>query len=134
VPLLLTAAALSAPVLLNSGYVLAGAGLRIFFAAACHQDPARSFSLFGLPLAVCARCLGIYGGAVTGFLLRAQRRTAVQALVWLGLINLGSVVAEMAGIPVSNTARFVMGCGLGVAASGLLSLEPRIPSSISDQA
>ncbi len=26
----------------------------------CHQDPMRSFSLNGEPMAVCARCLGIY--------------------------------------------------------------------------
>jgi len=29
----------------------------------CHQRPERSFFLFGAPLAVCARCAGIYAGA-----------------------------------------------------------------------
>ncbi|MEW5901924.1 MAG: DUF2085 domain-containing protein [Acidobacteriota bacterium] len=32
----------------------------------CHQIPARSFQAFGQPLAVCARCLGIYAGFLFG--------------------------------------------------------------------
>ena len=32
----------------------------------CHQRPERSFHLFGAQLAVCARCIGIYTGAVVG--------------------------------------------------------------------
>jgi len=45
-------------------------GLNIFayavFAPICHQIPARSFFFFGHPLAVCARCLGIYFGFLGG--------------------------------------------------------------------
>lgn len=33
-----------------------------FFSSICHQLPERSFYLWGFPLAVCARCLGIYLG------------------------------------------------------------------------
>lgn len=36
------------------------------FAPVCHQIPGRSFSIFGQPLAVCARCLGIYIGILVG--------------------------------------------------------------------
>ena len=32
----------------------------------CHQNPSRCFILFGNPLAVCARCLGVYGGFLLG--------------------------------------------------------------------
>jgi hypothetical protein len=46
----------------SAGYVFAlvvyGIGRLI-----CHQRPERSFYLFGAPLAVCARCAGIYAGA-----------------------------------------------------------------------
>jgi uncharacterized membrane protein len=35
------------------------------FSPTCHQIPSRCFHVFGNPVAVCARCLGIY----TGFLL-----------------------------------------------------------------
>lgn len=37
-----------------------------FFSPVCHQAPSRSFFLFGYPLAVCARCLGIYFGFLSG--------------------------------------------------------------------
>lgn len=42
---------------------------RIIYAAfspICHQIPSRCFKLFGYPLAVCTRCLGIYIGFFTG--------------------------------------------------------------------
>ena len=38
----------------------------LVFTPICHQIPSRSFHLFGEPLAVCARCLGIYFGALGG--------------------------------------------------------------------
>jgi uncharacterized membrane protein len=36
------------------------------FTPVCHQIPSRSFHLFDQPLAVCARCLGIYFGILGG--------------------------------------------------------------------
>lgn len=36
------------------------------FSPVCHQIPSRSFFFFGYPLAVCARCLGIYFGFFAG--------------------------------------------------------------------
>jgi uncharacterized membrane protein len=36
------------------------------FSPLCHQIPSRSFRLFGQPLAVCARCFGIYAGFLAG--------------------------------------------------------------------
>jgi uncharacterized membrane protein len=42
-----------------------------FFAIICHQDPARSWQLFGNPLPVCIRCASIY--------------FAFTASLWLGL-------------------------------------------------
>jgi uncharacterized membrane protein len=46
-----------------SGFVYA------IFAPVCHQLPSRSFYLWGHPLAVCARCLGIYLGFLVGVVL-----------------------------------------------------------------
>jgi len=39
------------------------------FSPFCHQIPSRSFSIFHHPLAVCARCLGIYFGFLAGIAL-----------------------------------------------------------------
>jgi len=44
------------------------------FSPLCHQVPGRSFALFGFPLAVCARCLGIYAGFLGGMVLYSIRR------------------------------------------------------------
>jgi uncharacterized membrane protein len=39
------------------------------FSPVCHQISSRSFHFLGQPLAVCARCLGIYSGFLIGVLL-----------------------------------------------------------------
>ncbi len=36
------------------------------FSLICHQIPSRCFYVYGYPLAVCARCLGVYFGFLTG--------------------------------------------------------------------
>ena len=43
--------------------------LRDTYAPLCHQIPVRSLTLSGRPLAVCARCVGLYGGGISGLLL-----------------------------------------------------------------
>lgn len=44
------------------------------FAPTCHQIPSRCFYAFGNPVAVCARCLGIYAGFFLGTLLYPMAR------------------------------------------------------------
>jgi uncharacterized membrane protein len=51
------------------GDALWAARLHHCFAALCHQIPSRSFTLYGHVVAVCARCMGIYGGLVLGILV-----------------------------------------------------------------
>ncbi len=41
----------------------------ILFSPLCHQIPSRSFIIYGFPLAVCSRCLGIYMGFFLGTLV-----------------------------------------------------------------
>jgi hypothetical protein len=55
-------------------------GLKLAFAAVCHQAPERCFHWFGMTLPVCARCFGLYAGALAGAIrpLRAPSR-----LLWL---------------------------------------------------
>jgi len=36
------------------------------FSLICHQIPSRCFYVYGYPLAVCARCFGVYFGFLTG--------------------------------------------------------------------
>jgi uncharacterized membrane protein len=44
-----------------------------WFGLHCHRDPARTLSVGAVPLAVCARCSGIYFGVSLGALVRRPR-------------------------------------------------------------
>jgi uncharacterized membrane protein len=76
-----------APVALAHGYNSAAFGLYQMFARVCHQIPERAFYLEGHPLAVCARCTGIYFGFAAGVLVyplvRSLRRGDTPARKWL---------------------------------------------------
>ena len=97
----------------------------------CHQIPERSFHLAGFQLPVCARCLGIYLGAVAGAGFVLMRASAGQRVVSLATVTvrrlavaaaiptLVTVALESAGIwyP-SNVTRAIAGFPLG----GMLAL------------
>lgn len=63
------AAVFAPPLLLDAGHAAAARAVYKGFAAVCHQIPERSFVMFGHPLAVCARCAGLYAGFAAGLLL-----------------------------------------------------------------
>jgi uncharacterized membrane protein len=67
------AAIVAAPYLRSRGSAWS-AFLYSCFAPLCHQRPERSFRAFGQPLAVCARCTGIYLGAFLGLAVYPFRR------------------------------------------------------------
>ncbi|HEX8475784.1 MAG TPA: DUF2085 domain-containing protein [Pyrinomonadaceae bacterium] len=72
------------------GRVRAGVWSSVVYAAfgmICHQMPERSFHVEGHPLAVCARCFGVYAGFAASVLvyplMRSLQRTDVPSRVWL---------------------------------------------------
>lgn len=65
----LLAMMVAAPLLRAGGAGAAAEVLYGAFALACHQMDERSFHLAGSKLAVCARCSGLYAGALLGALL-----------------------------------------------------------------
>ncbi|UCF36610.1 MAG: DUF2085 domain-containing protein [Acidobacteriota bacterium] len=84
---------LAAPVARN-----AESGLAPFlyapFASICHQIPARSISVLGHPMAVCARCFGLYLGFLLGLVVlphwarmsgRLLMRPRLLVLFWIPL-------------------------------------------------
>jgi uncharacterized membrane protein len=89
------------------------------FASVCHQQPERALWLAGAPVAVCARCAGVYFGALAGLLLRfPSRRTLL--LGSLGLLAM-DWVTEAAGLrPAWTVARWVTGCCAGLACAGVV--------------
>ena len=86
----------------------------------CHQRPERSFHIDAIQLPVCARCLGIYGGAALGMAvhLASGWRLAVSPralLIAAGAPTLGMVALETAGLwESSNAVRAAAGIWLGV--------------------
>lgn len=66
--LLFVAAVCLAPVARARGAGLTALVIYQSFSFICHQMPERSFHLEGHPLAVCARCFGLYAGLAAGVL------------------------------------------------------------------
>lgn len=96
----------------------------------CHQLPDRSFQLAQGPMAVCARCIGLYAGAVIGgaaALVSTVRFSSsgadgprrVRGMLLLAAVPTGAtVIAEwLLGWPVGNAARFTAALPLGGAAA-----------------
>lgn len=121
-PIALITAALIAPYFSTHGFYIAALLLQRGFALVCHQRPERSFWIFGAPVAVCARCLGIYFSAAIGLLLRTSRQLALRLLVTAAALNLFDAFIELAGLHGNwKLLRFGMGLLLGVAGALLIS-------------
>jgi len=135
--LLVLSAAMAAPWLLARGSPAIAVVLYRGFALVCHQRPERCFWIFGAPVAVCARCLGIYMGAAFGLLLRTSRTIAMRMLIAAAAINLLDAAAEFTGLHGNwMWARFVLGLALG-AAGGLMissSMPVRTPVTAKEAA
>lgn len=106
--------------------------------AICHQIPARTIHIDGTPLPLCARCTGIYLGALMGivglFLLRRYHAvefpplwvllTLVSFIGIMGIDGINSFVALITGEPIlyepQNWLRLTTGTFHGLAMSVIL--------------
>jgi uncharacterized membrane protein len=107
--------------------LLAPAALFPIGAFICHQRPERSFFVHGQQLPVCARCTGLYAGALLAAplaLLTAGPLVAARARTLLALAALPTLITwilEFAGFAhFSNIVRFTAALPLGGAASWLV--------------
>ena len=95
--------------------------LASLFRPVCHQIDGRSLTLFGEPLAVCARCSAIYGAFLLGTLLYPLVRSVENPVMpprWLLIVALVPMLADvipgMIGIhEVSTVTRVVTGAIFG---------------------
>lgn len=123
-----------APILVSAGaawtaLVIAAPlfGWSAVYAAAhlvCHQLPQRTFHLAAGPVAVCARCLGLYVGAVAGGVAaligtRVWPRDRVRsALALAALPTIVTLAAEwLLRWPLTNVIRFAAALPLGLLAA-----------------
>ena len=81
-------AVLVAPLLTAIGRDGAARPIYGFFALFCHQDPDRSFHVFGEKLACCERCAAIYGSIATFGLLFGLVRVRIRAPRYAELLAL----------------------------------------------
>ena len=102
------------------------------FRVLCHQDPARSFWVNGVPMAVCSRCFGIYSGfalfwlgvPLAGKLGSRDLFQGKWVLITAFGLNLVDVIANMLGFwQNSLVSRFLLGSTVGLAAVLFLSSE-----------
>jgi uncharacterized membrane protein len=84
----------------------------IAFRAMCHQIPERCLWIAGAPMPVCARCAGIYLGALAALTRRAKwRRNGLLAACAMVAID---VASEALGVrPAIAVLRLATGLGLG---------------------
>jgi uncharacterized membrane protein len=129
-PAVLASAAVLAPYLSASGLSFFAVAIFWFFSPVCHQAPARSFWILGAPMAVCARCLGIYLGAAVGGWIPAPRRMLLSGLALFAALNLADVLTEAAAWHGNwKLTRFLLGALLGLAAGALVANSLRRESS-----
>ena len=123
--LALVALILAAPLMLAHGHEIAGQVIYQAFSRACHQIPGRSFFIAGYPLAVCARCTGLYMGLAAGVLLfplmRPLRSAETPARLWLIIAAAPTVLDFSLGFFAiwqnTHLSRFVTGALLGMVAA-----------------
>ncbi len=133
VPVTLSGAVLGVPYFLTHGFGPVGVALQHGFALVCHQRPERSFRIFGAPVAVCARCLGIYLGAAIGLLIGTKRSIAMRLLIAATMINGLDAVTELVGLHGNwMGVRFALGLMLG--AAGALLISSSIPEVLPAEA
>ena len=101
-----------------------------WFSLHCQRDPGRTLSLLGVPLAVCARCSGIYFGLGAGALVRRPQLTPRALRLWVlagAAFMLLDVALEAGGLHAPWAALRVLtgvllgypvGVGLGALALG----------------
>lgn len=105
------------PVMEHAGHggptaAVAGA-LRLAYAPLCHQEPDRSLWIGGRPLAVCARCAGLYLGGVAGLLavaLSFLRRPPRPVILWIAAAPtlLDFVSGQLGGPSLANLPRLLV--------------------------
>lgn len=91
-----------APVARAHGFAKVAGGVYGAFGLACHQIPERSLAVAGFPLAVCARCAGLYAGFAAGVLLYPLARplgvAEAPARAWLVPAALPTTVDFLLGV------------------------------------
>ena len=101
-----------------------------FFSLVCHQDPIRSFDFIDAQMAVCSRCIGIYGAFALGFWLKGltakfdiwlpRDLTLRLFLLFLGLTGIDVLFNALDIWTNTYFSRLLLGASYGLMASLLI--------------
>ena len=110
---------LLAPILAHFKFYDLSATFTSLYVYSCHQQPDRSFWIFGYPVALCCRCLGFYIGVFVASIinifdkLNVNLKTFIILLIVVTIditINYGLGVKHNTG----NITRFIIGLIMGL--------------------
>lgn len=95
------------------------------FQNVCHQNPARSFTFNGAPMAVNSRCFGVFAGLLAGWMLipvcirlNIKKYWPVRLLLFAVIVQIIDYSGNLFQFwENTNTSRAVLGFILGVSAS-----------------
>lgn len=85
-------------------------------AHSCHQQPLRSFWIAGYPMAFCARCFGIYIGALVALITPKKELINLRIMIALSILVIGMfelLLEIFAGLQGSNIIRLLSGLFIG---------------------
>jgi len=116
-----------------AGPVFGGDVIPQLFSLACHQNPERCLVVAGHPMALCARCFGLFLGFGLGagfaFLRPFARRSALCILLTAVVLTAFDVGAERLGLYTNLIPlRLVTGTILGTAISLMIGARQDTPS------
>jgi uncharacterized membrane protein len=123
-----TAGTFMAPVL-DSADSRWGDMLRLAYAPVCHQSPERSLTVGEAPVAVCARCSGLYLGGVAGLTVAALLLAGTGRRprpIWLAVALAPTILdalLPLVGLPqLPNLPRLVLAVPAGLVAALFLAV------------
>ncbi len=124
-----------APILAYLQYYDLSAKLTSLYVYSCHQQPDRSFWLFGYPVALCCRCYGVYLSVMVSSIFAIYNKLKINKYVifLLALVVAVDIYINYGiGIRTYNTGnltRFIVGIIMGilitVGINGIFSIKRR---------
>lgn len=109
--------AILSPVLSHLGLYNLAAKITFLFVGSCHQNPLRSFYLFGYPFALCARCFGVYLSCTTSSIFLLMNKFHLNKFLFLFLIAFtifDITLNTIFSIDTGNILRFFAGISIGL--------------------
>lgn len=119
------------PGLFSAEHALPNSWQYRFFSVLCHQETARSFTFNGIQMAVCTRCIGIYGAFLVGLMamplvsyINFSFKTEKYWLIGSIILNLLDIIGNYLGFWTNtHISRLVLGSVFGLSLAIILSKE-----------